>query len=96
MKNTSGRRRPPYVARFCSCGSPALYAVQVLVRTVGQGQSKANRKIKLGRTAILCAECSRNASKFIDELGRSSVEALDQVRRPARIQGTPLFDQAEA
>jgi hypothetical protein len=84
MKTFSGdrRHRRSYIARHCTCGAEASYAVQVLARTIGRGQSKGGRKIKLGRTVILCAECSRNATAFIEDLGRSSLEVLDQVRRP--------------
>ena len=95
MNNRSGAKRT-YRPRFCACGAEAIYAVQVLARTVGRGQSRATRKIKLGKAAILCGQCSRNANAFIEELGHSSLDALDQVRRPGPIQGAPLFDQAEA
>ena len=93
--SSRGRRGRPYIARYCSCGAEALYAVQVLARNVGPG-SGATRKIKPGRVALLCGQCSRNVNAFIEDLGSSSVEALNRVRRPGRIQGTPLFDQAEA
>jgi hypothetical protein len=98
MNNRSGAKRP-YVPRACACGSEALYAVQVLVRTIGRGQSKANRKIKLGEATILCGKCGRNADAFIEKLSHSSIAALDKVRRMRRSKpapDAPLFDQAEA
>lgn len=95
MDNRPGAKRP-YQPRACACGAEAIYAVQVMARTLGRGQSKANRKIKLGTAAILCGQCSRDVNTFIEALGRSGVGALDQVRRPRPIEGAPLFDQTEA
>jgi hypothetical protein len=98
MNNRSGAKRP-YVPRACACGAEALYAVQVMVRTIGRGQSKANRRIKLGKATILCGKCTRNADAFIEKLSDSSMAALDQVRRLRRSQpapDAPLFNQAEA
>ena len=93
---TSGVRPPRrYSARYCACGAQAIYAVQVLARTLGPGQSKGTRRMKLGKPSILCAQCARNVNAFIGELGCSSLDALDQVRRPGPIQGAPLFDRAE-
>ena len=97
MKTKSGTRpMRRYSSRFCACGAQAIYAVQVLARTLGPGQSGQNRKIKLGKPSILCAECSRNANTFLEQLGNSSLDALDQVRRPLPIQDIPLFDRTEA
>lgn len=80
-----------YRPRYCSCGAEAFYVVQVSARTLGPG-SRANRKVRLGKAAILCGECSRNLNAFVGELESSTLEALDQVRQPQKIQGNPLFD----
>jgi hypothetical protein len=62
MKNQSAaaRRGRPYVARFCACGEEAIYAVQLVVRTLGPG-SRANRKAERGHTILLCGRCARDA-----------------------------------
>lgn len=97
MKTKSGAKRPRfYRPRVCACGADATYAVQVLARTIGPGQSMANRRIKLGKSTLLCDRCSRDAGEFIEDLGRLGIDTLDQVRRPRPVQGSPLFDQAEA
>jgi hypothetical protein len=94
--------RPPrrYSIRYCACGAQASYAVQVLARTIGPGQSKENRQIRLGSTADLCSRCALDAKAFVNQLGDSGFDALGQISSGARKQrirkealnpGLPLF-----
>ena len=77
MNNRSAalRRGRPYAARFCACGAEALYAVQVLVRTLGP-ESRANRKVKLGQTKLLCGKCLQGVPAFPDQLSDSAGDAI--------------------
>lgn len=80
MKTKPATRLPRrYSARYCSCGSQASYAVAVLARTLGPGQSKGTRKLRLGKTAFLCAECSRDAKILVPQLGDSGSDALERI-----------------
>jgi hypothetical protein len=80
MKIKLGTRLPRrYSARYCACGKQASYAVQVLARTLGPGQSKGTRQLRLGKTAFLCANCSRDAKAFVAQLGDSGSDAIEQI-----------------
>jgi hypothetical protein len=80
MKTRPATRLPRrYSARYCSCGAQASYAVQVLARTLGPGQSKGTRQLKLGKTAFLCGNCSRDAKIFVAQLSDSGSDALERI-----------------
>lgn len=96
MNNRSGAKRH-YRPRACACGADAIYAVHVLARTIGPGQSTRNRKVKLSSSVILCGKCSHQVSAFVEDLGSLGIDALDQVRRPGPVHGSPsLFNETEA
>lgn len=80
MNNRSVAPGPgrPYVARFCTCGAEANYAVQVEVRTLGPG-SRANRKVRLGKTAVLCGVCVLDPHAYTDQLNDSARDAARRV-----------------
>ena len=89
-KRKAGR---PYEARFCTCGTEAGYAVQVLWRTIGRGQKVGVRKMKLGRTIILCEKCSREFDLYAPQLERTSTETVTAVRRRRTDPQPQLFDE---
>jgi len=78
------RRGRPYVARFCRCGAEAIFAVQVLVRTLGP-ESRAKRKIKLGKAQLLCGQCVHDVHAYTDQL---SDLACDAIKSPFRARDT--------
>ena len=78
--DAKGRGRP-YTPRPCiSCKSEASIAVQVLGRTVGLGQGRSKRQVKLSTTVLLCDVCSSRPSTFIERLSAAANDALDHVR----------------
>jgi hypothetical protein len=92
-------RKPgrPYIHHLCKfCGNQATLAFQVLSRTVGIGQGRHTRKIKLSTTVHICESCSRSRSVFSEPLIDAAKESLSFVRSRYQHVGPGLFDQAEA
>ena len=86
------RRRYSCRVRACACGAKATYAVQVMARTIGPGQSGENRRIRLGKTSVLCDQCSREVTVFAKQLGESVYDAIDRINQTARATTpTPLL-----
>jgi hypothetical protein len=55
-----------------------------MARTIGPGQSGENRRIRLGKTSVLCDQCSRKVTVFAKELGESGYDAIDRINQTAR------------
>lgn len=97
MKISPGERlhrRYSCRTRSCACGAKATYAVQVMARTIGPGQSGENRRIRLGKTSLLCGQCSLDVTVFSKELGESGYDAIDRINQAAKDPvnvGLPLF-----
>lgn len=89
---TRGR---PYVVRYCACGGEALYVVQVLGRTVGKGQGRRTRKIKLGESIVICEQCARRfgETEHVCSLTDTTEEVLKIIRRQRVGLGPSLFEQ---
>lgn len=77
---TRGR---PYVPHFCTCGGEALYVVQVVGRTVGKGQGRRTRRMKMGVCIKMCEQCARRFSQtnHVGSLADSTDEVLKEIRR---------------
>lgn len=88
----------PFVARQCvACGSEATYAVHVLTRTIGRGQTRARRAIKTSGGVVFCDGCARGLKARIGELADVAHDAITHVmRKQVRPAGPSLFDQATA
>jgi hypothetical protein len=85
-----------YHPRPCKvCGNEAAYAVNVMARTVGRGQGRRTRKLKLGVTVLLCESCARSDNR-LDHLDESAVDSFSHVLRPSIPNGPGLFEQAGA
>ncbi len=82
-----------YSARYCACGAQAIYAVQVLARTLGPGQSKDNRRLRLGKTGFVCGRCSADAKAFVTQLGDSGTDAIQQINADIFNQQTTNLSQ---
>jgi hypothetical protein len=68
-----------YSARYCACGKQASCVIQALARTLGPGQSKFRRSLKVGVPVMLCASCARNATAFAGQLRDSGSAALERI-----------------
>jgi hypothetical protein len=87
------KRPRDYVARRCVlCGSDAGYALQVLTRTVGLGQSRRNRKMKMGSTVLLCEGCAGDLKAYSDIVSTAAKESLTHVQRRRPNLSAPLFE----
>jgi hypothetical protein len=97
VHNRPGAGRP-FVSRQCStCESEATYAVHVLTRTIGRGQTRARRAIKTSGGVLFCDTCARGLKARIGELADVAHGAISHVmRKQNRPTGPTLFDQATA
>jgi hypothetical protein len=76
-------RKNVYQPRPCKvCGREAQYAVNVMSRTVGIGQTRTKRKMKLGSTQLLCDECSSDVEKITGPITIAALASLREVFRP--------------
>jgi hypothetical protein len=86
-----------YMPRQCAlCNNEAAYALQVLGRTVGVGQSRKQRKMKLSGCFLLCEQCASDLDRYEQRVGWAAKESLKHVRRRLASTSSPLFDGVEA
>ena len=85
------RRIRRYSARYCACGKQASCVIQALARTLGPGQSRFRRSLKLGVPVMLCADCARDAKAFVAQLQESGSAAIARIAAESisRDQGIP-------
>lgn len=70
-------RYKSYQPRPCVvCGQEAAFAVNVMSRTVGVGQTRKKRKLKLGKTQLFCGECATDDVKLSNPITRAAIYSL--------------------
>lgn len=97
QKNRPGGGRPAEARPCVVCQGDAIYAAHVLTRTIGPGQGRATRKMKMSPSVLFCGRCARQVKTFIAELSDAAQDAMGHViRKQVRPSAPGLFDQAEA
>jgi hypothetical protein len=83
----------PYVVRYCKCGNEACYAVHVVARSVGRGQNRDTRRIKMTEHFLLCNACARKRGTYTGELEESAHGLLGPwAKRPVTPATRGLFE----
>jgi hypothetical protein len=95
QQNKPGAGRPAKARPCSACGREAFYAVHILTRTIGRGQSRDKRAIKTSAGVLFCNSCGRDLKRKAGDLGDAAAGVMSHVlRNQARPEGPSLFDQA--